>query len=227
VHCFACCCGWFKNVFRLKCFQLRLFSCQVRRWIQTLSVETTPYDSFDQILTICGDVSGVLLLLERRCGSPSGVWICLWTPLIIFLSAAVEFAEMFPNPYPVAEWIENSCQLEVEVNLKALQSELTSHRSLFSQIVNYVSHPLVVVCLKSRISPVFLKKSTFDHPTVVTVSFIVFLYAAGQCKTIRAWHTGCFTIVETKRQLLKPLSMTLFIFLFPDCRREIVNLSIY
>jgi len=93
---------------------------------------------------------------------------------------------MFPNPYPVAEWIENSCQLEVEVNLKALQSELTSHRSLFSQIVNYVSHPLVVVCLKSRISPVFLKKSTFDHPTVVTVSFIVFLYAAGQCKTIRA-----------------------------------------
>ena len=39
--------------------------------------------------------------------------------------------------------------------------------------------------------------------------------------------TGCFTIVETKRQLLKPLSMTLFIFLFPDCHREIVNLSIY
>ena len=39
--------------------------------------------------------------------------------------------------------------------------------------------------------------------------------------------TGCFTIVETKRQLLKPLSMTLFIFLFPDCYREIVNLSIY
>ena len=34
--------------------------------------------------------------------------------------------------------------------------------------------------------------------------------------------TGCFTIVETKRQLLKPLSMTLFIFLFPDCHREIV-----
>jgi len=40
-------------------------------------------------------------------------------------------------------------------------------------------------------------------------------------------YTGCFTIVETKRQLLKPLSMTLFIFLFPDCHREIVNLSIY
>ena len=40
-------------------------------------------------------------------------------------------------------------------------------------------------------------------------------------------NTGCFTIVETKRQLLKPLSMTLFIFLFPDCHREIVNLSIY
>jgi len=39
--------------------------------------------------------------------------------------------------------------------------------------------------------------------------------------------TGCFTIVETKRQLLKPLSMTLFIFLFPDCHKEIVNLSIY
>ena len=39
--------------------------------------------------------------------------------------------------------------------------------------------------------------------------------------------TGCFTIVETKRQLLKPLPMTLFIFLFPDCHREIVNLSIY
>jgi len=41
-----------------------------------------------------------------------------------------------------------------------------------------------------------------------------------------AQYTGCFTIVETKRQLLKPLSMTLFIFLFPDCHREIVNLSI-
>jgi len=40
-------------------------------------------------------------------------------------------------------------------------------------------------------------------------------------------YTGCFTIVETKRQLLRPLSMTLFIFLFPDCHREIVNLSIY
>ena len=39
--------------------------------------------------------------------------------------------------------------------------------------------------------------------------------------------TGCFTIVETKQQLLTPLSMTLFIFLFPDCHREIVNLSIY
>ena len=39
--------------------------------------------------------------------------------------------------------------------------------------------------------------------------------------------TGYFTIVETKRQLLKPLSITLFIFLFPDCHREIVNLSIY
>ena len=39
--------------------------------------------------------------------------------------------------------------------------------------------------------------------------------------------TGCFTIVETKRQLLKPLSMILFIFLFPDCHREIVNLSMY
>jgi len=39
--------------------------------------------------------------------------------------------------------------------------------------------------------------------------------------------TGCFTIVETKRQLLKHLSMTLFIFLFLDCHREIVNLSIY
>jgi len=41
------------------------------------------------------------------------------------------------------------------------------------------------------------------------------------------YNTGCFTIVETKRRLLKPLSMTLFIFLFPDCHREIVNLSIY
>jgi len=40
-------------------------------------------------------------------------------------------------------------------------------------------------------------------------------------------NTGCFTIVETKRQLLKPLSMTLFIFLFPDRHRERVNLSIY
>ena len=39
--------------------------------------------------------------------------------------------------------------------------------------------------------------------------------------------TGYFTIVETKRLLLKPLSITLFIFLFPDCHREIVNLSIY
>ena len=43
----------------------------------------------------------------------------------------------------------------------------------------------------------------------------------------RLQNTGCFTIVETKRQFLKPLSMTLFIFLFPDCHREIVNLSIY
>ena len=41
------------------------------------------------------------------------------------------------------------------------------------------------------------------------------------------WITGCFTIVETKRQLLKPLPMTLFIFHFPVCHREIVNLSIY
>ena len=39
--------------------------------------------------------------------------------------------------------------------------------------------------------------------------------------------TGCFTIVETKRKLLKPLLMTLFIFLFPNCHKEIVNLSIY
>jgi len=44
---------------------------------------------------------------------------------------------------------------------------------------------------------------------------------------VKLRNTGCFTIVETKRQLLKPLSMTLFIFLFPDCHREIVNLSIY
>ena len=27
-------------------------------------------------------------------------------------------------------------------------------------------------------------------------------------------HTGCFTIIETKRQLLKPLPMTLFFFCF-------------
>jgi len=47
------------------------------------------------------------------------------------------------------------------------------------------------------------------------------------CKRSVTLNTGCFTIVETKRQLLKPLSMTLFIFLLPDCHREIVNLSIY
>ena len=47
------------------------------------------------------------------------------------------------------------------------------------------------------------------------------------CAQGAAVYTGCFTIVETKRQLLKPLSMTLFIFLFPDCHKETVNLSIY
>jgi len=29
-----------------------------------------------------------------------------------------------------------------------------------------------------------------------------------------SYSTGCFTIVETKRQVLNPLSMSLFIFLF-------------
>ena len=33
-------------------------------------------------------------------------------------------------------------------------------------------------------------------------------------KAALSMHTGCFTIIETKRQLLKPLPMTLFFFCF-------------
>jgi len=64
------------------------------------------------------------------------------------------------------------------------------------------------------------KNAVAPHATKSVESANVFLLYGKAC-------TGCFTIVETKRQLLKPLSMTLFLFLFPDCHREIVNLSIY
>jgi len=60
----------------------------------------------------------------------------------------------------------------------------------------------------------------FDAPIFEPEVFRKQMHCIEEC-------TGCITIVETKRQLLKPLSMTLFIFLFPDCHREIVNLSIY
>jgi len=72
--------------------------------------------------------------------------------------------------------------------------------------------------LSNKKQPKFVQNASFA--TLVVTIQILQGTAVQQC-------TGCFTIVETKRQLLKPLSMTLFIFLFPDCHREIVNLSIY
>ena len=73
------------------------------------------------------------------------------------------------------------------------------------------------------------KKTFYDAGSVTKpyLKMVASLLHGGKHAGNERANTGCFTIVETKRQLLKPLSMTLFIFLFPDCHREIVNLSIY
>ena len=82
---------------------------------------------------------------------------------------------------------------------------------------------VVSACLiADYLYPNILRKP-FAFYLSLSVSFISTSIAQPYCMV----YTGCFTIVEIKRQLLKPLSMTLFIFLFPDCHREIVNLSIY
>jgi len=85
----------------------------------------------------------------------------------------------------------------------------------FSEEINQL---LLHCCVTALIvtKETLLKKQSPEHAQVIF-----------DCSALLGICTGCFTIVETKRQLLKPLSTTLFIFFFPDCHREIVNLSIY
>ena len=131
------------------------------------------------------------------------------------------------RPMSVAQKNKPSTMLSFNIQSIDLPMDCMAWWVLDDETTEWLLNTCPKICYQAVVWTTSSKEEESYRPVVPNLGCICLSEGVHLRFAIEDKNTGCFTIVETKRQLLKPLSMTLFIFLFPDCHREIVNLSIY